>query len=47
MLWTLKDGYSSLSQFLPFAALLEVSKDYKYPPEIDNCPAKINDKQSM
>ena len=31
----------------PFAALLKVFKDYKYPPEIDNCLAEINDKQSM
>ena len=30
----------------PFAALLLVFKAFKYPPEIDNCPAKINDKQS-
>ena len=46
MLWTLKDCYLSLSQFPPFAALLQVFKDYEYPPEIENCPAKINDKQS-
>ena len=31
----------------PFAALLKVFKDYKYPPEIDTCPAEISDKQSM
>ena len=28
-------------------ALLKVFKDYKYPPGIDNYPAKINDNQSM
>ena len=31
----------------PFAALLYVFKDYKYPLENDNCLANINDKQSM
>ena len=36
-----------LITIVPLCSLSLAFKDHTYPPEIDNCPAEINDKQSM